>query len=253
MRAASLQRSLKLALAVSAAVAFAPAPAEASCTAPTTCICEEWPKAHVVRGSVRDRAGEMSRVEVMEVLAGEGADPIEPGDVIQGVLESSSCGLSLGSFLPGDDVLALWQGTTPDPMACPEFAECVSANCQASLPGSDMARSCRSECAEQARDACPASDPRLVLVPWHSPLELGEGRTLSSDLANVLADRALCNHVLAPPPEPCNDVILVPVEDGCSVGAVGSLSPKRQHSLIGWLLGLGIVFGLTRARRRVPR
>jgi MYXO-CTERM domain-containing protein len=259
MRAAFLQRGFNLVLNAStlavltALSTFAPSRAHAVCSAPTTCICEEWPKAHVVRGSVRDRAGEMSQVEVSEVLAGQGVDPIEPGDVIQGVLESPTCGLSLGSFFPGDDVLALWQGTMPDPMTCPEFVDCDEANCAGWGSNPDMARSCRTECLEQTRDACPANQPRLVLVPWRTELELGEGRTLSSDAVSVLADRYACNARFAPPTQPCNDVVLVPAKDGCSVGAVGSPSPERQHPLIGWLFGFGIVFGLTRARRRVPR
>lgn len=258
MHEAQFQRGLKVVSAVSVlfACGLVPALARASCVAPTTCICEEWPKAHVVRGSVRENSDGMSQIEVLEVFAGRGLDPVAPGDVIEGVLESASCGLSLGSFVPGDEVLALWQGTTPDPLECQEYVECDEERCAAWGSNHAMHESCRKECVDEALESCPAPTPRMVLVPWREKLELGEGRTLSADLVGILADRNQCNDVLAGPPPPCNDVILHGVRDGCSLGmssrALGSASDERQLSLIGWLFALVISFGFVRARRRVP-
>jgi MYXO-CTERM domain-containing protein len=194
----------------------------------------------------------MSQVEVTDVFAGAGIDPVAPGDLIQGVLESASCGLSLGSFDPGDDVLALWQGTMPDLLECQEYVDCDDERCAPWGANAAMVESCRLECIEETRDACPAPTPRMVLVPWREELELGEGRTLPVDRVGILADRGQCNLVLAPPPKPCNDVIFHEVSDGCSVGAVGSASDDRQLSCIGWLFALLLAFGFVRARRRVP-
>lgn len=254
MHEARSQRGLKvLSMAMAlAACAVAPRLARASCVAPTTCICEEWPKAHVVRGTVRENSDGMSKVEVTNVFAGAGLDPVAAGDVIEGMLESASCGLSLGSFVPGDDVLALWQGTMPDLLECQEYVDCDDERCASWGSNPAMLESCRLECVEETRDACPAAVPRMVLVPWREELELGQGRTLPSDRVGILADRYRCNDVLAPPPEPCNDVILHGVSDGCNVGAVGSASDDRQLSFIGWLFALVIAFGFVRARRRVP-
>jgi hypothetical protein len=254
MQVAWFQRGLKVVSAVSALVVcgLVPTPARAICEAPSTCICEEWPKAHVVRGTVRENSGTTSQVEVAEVFAGKGFEPVSPGDVIEGVLESASCGLSLGSFVPGDEVLALWQGTMPDPLECQEYVDCDEERCSAWGSSPAMFQSCRMECVEETRETCPGPVPRMVLVPWREKLELGEGRTLSSESVGILADRLRCNTVLASPPRPCNDVILHGVREGCSIGAVGSASDERQFSLIGWLFALAVSFGCMRARRGVP-
>jgi hypothetical protein len=226
-----------------------PSEARAICAAPTTCICEEWPRAHVLHGSVRDSAGTTSQVEVHEVLAGAGLDPVAPGDLIQGVLvEPESCGVSLGSFAAGDEVLALWQGTMPDSLECPEFADCVASRCAAWAGEPSMELACRSECVDDVRDACPSRAPRLVLVPWAPKLDLGEGRTLATEAAAVFADRNQCNGWLAPPPPLCNDEVLVEVEDRtCSAGSLGA-SSSRTSSVAAWLIGLALLFGSIRAR-----
>jgi hypothetical protein len=204
----------------------APAIARAICAEPITCICEFWPTAHVVHGMVRDSSDETSEVEVHEVLAGDAVDPVVPGDVIRGAVEDPQmCGLSSLSFAPGDEVLALWQGMEPDPFECPE-----------------------------ADATCPMVEPRLVLVPWGSQLDLGEGRTLGSDSAGILADRAQCRFRFpAPPPLPCNDQILVPVRENCSVGSFGSTPTGHSESLVAWLFGLATLCWSLRARMRSKR
>lgn len=164
----------------------------------------------------------MSQVEVQEVLAGAGVDSVSPGDLIEGELaEPTTCGLSLSSFAPGDEVLALWQGR---------------------------------HCEYDAADDCADAMPRLVLLPWSSELDLGDGRMLASDSAAVLADRNECNYMFAPPPPPCKDQILIEVDDHnkCSVGMIGSSTSRRDMSLGIASLGFALAFLFVRMRR-VPR
>jgi hypothetical protein len=244
-------------VALSAACALAstlsaPSEARASCAAPATCICEEWPKAHVLHGSVRDSVGSTSQIEVHEVLAGAGLDRVSPGDVIEGVLdEPEPCGLSLGSFAPGDEVLALWQGKPPEPLECPEFADCAASRCAAwAAADPSMALACRSECVDEVRDACPSPPPRLVLVPWASSLNLGEGRTLAADAVDILADRWRCNAQLAGPLPACNDVVAVGVDDrACSAVSLGAASSDRTSSVAAWLIGFALFCASIRLRR----
>jgi hypothetical protein len=218
-----ISRAALVACALGTAQLFAPGQALAICEAPVTCICEEWPTDHVVRGQVRDNTGALSQVEVMEVLAGAGADAVSPGDLIEGELaEPSTCGLSLSSFTPGDEVLALWQGK---------------------------------RCAYDASDECADAMPRLVLLPWGSELDLGDGRMLASDSAAVLADRNQCNFMFAPPPPPCDDQILVEVDDDgrCSVGSPGSSPASHRDGSLG-IASIGLALALLLARmRRVPK
>ena len=235
---------------------LAPSDASAICAAPVACICQEWPNAHVVRGSVRDSAGDTSQVEVMEVLAGAGEDPVAPGDVIAGELaEPTSCGLSLSSFASGDEVLALWEGTLPDPLECPELGDCTSARCAAWAGDPEMERSCRAECSDEVRAMCPMKTPRMVLVPWGDQFDLGEGRMLASDSAAVLADRNRCNSMFAPQPPPCNDQVLVGVHDDgtCSVGRLGSSGSDRSVSLLAAVLAFAFLRASGRRPRRVPK
>ena len=264
MQSAVVQRSFLVArgslvscmlAAISVVAALAPAAAHAVCAAPVTCICEEWPKAHVLRGTVRDTADDVSQVDVHEVLAGSGMDPVAPGDLIAGELaEPSTCGLSLSSFGPGDEVLALWEGTFPDPLECPELIDCTEARCDAWAAVPEMEQACRSECMGEVREACPAKTPRLVLVPWGSELDLGDGRMLASESAAVLADRWQCNTMFAGPLSPCNDQILVAVDDGnCSVGRLGSSESDRGVSLGVCFLVIAFVYLSVRRTRRVPR
>jgi hypothetical protein len=242
------QTALFAACAVAPAFS-APSEARAICAAPTTCICQEWPNAHVFHGSVRDSQGTTSQVEVHEVLAGAGLDPVAPGDLIQGALdEPEACGVSLGAFLPGDEVLALWQGTMPDPVECPEFADCTTSRCAAWAGDPSMELACHSECVDDVRDACPSRVPRLVLVPWAANLELGEGRTLAADAAAIFADRNRCNDRLAGPAPSCNDQVLVEVDDRtCSVGSLGASSDHT--SPVAGLIGFALFCWAFRARR----
>jgi hypothetical protein len=258
MQSAVVQRSFSVAhlsLVASLLASLTPAAAHAVCATPVTCICEEWPKAHVLHGTVRDTADDVSQVDVHEVLAGSGMDPVAPGDVIVGELaEPSTCGLSLSSFGPGDEVLALWEGTFPDPLECPELTDCTEARCDAWAAVPEMEQACRSECMGEVREACPAKTPRLVLVPWGAEIDLGDGRMLASESAAVLADRWQCNTMFAGPLPSCNDQILVAVDDSaCSVGRLGSSASDRGLSLVVCFFVIAFVYLSVRRTRRVPR
>lgn len=253
---ASRLRSLALVACAAVPVLAIAQSASAACAAPMACVCEAWPTGHVIHGKVREStAGEMTEVEVAEVLAGEGIEALNPGDVIRGVLQTSrTCGVAIGSFAAGDEVLALWQGAMPEPERCPEYSECTSNRCQfGSTSESFDTAACRADCAETVRDACPsdAGEPRLMLVPWGSELDLGEGRKLDSGAAGILASRLQCSmRFPAPPPPPCNDVIRVPVSEGCSVAVPGPAKGNRGTPIaFAWVFAFALVSWARRRRR----
>ena len=89
-----------------------------------------------------------------------------------------------------------------------------------------------------------ATPSGLTLIAWQDVLDLGEGRQLPANEVALLTDRDRCVwRYPAPPPQPCDDVVFSPIDDGCNAaGQHGAASATWCALLLLWAV-----------RRRVPR
>jgi uncharacterized protein (TIGR03382 family) len=247
-----MQRSAAYLAGLGAFLALTPVSAHAICAWPQSCICEALPTQNVLRGRVASLDGARATVEVHEVLATRSQLGTKPGATVTGVLdELNSCQLPDTGFAPGDEVLALWQGRTHSQLIdeCEPYAACSYEQCDA--PGTfgsgTVDKDCYQTCLEASSEACPdALDrSRLVLIAWQDRLDLGEDRQmLASEEAALLGDPNSCiGRYPPPPPLPCDDVVLRPIDEGCSAGG--------QHGAASatWC----VLLLLLAMRRRVPR
>ncbi|HKU40980.1 MAG TPA: hypothetical protein VJR89_22615 [Polyangiales bacterium] len=248
----------QLQLGLVCALTFAAAGrARASCEELDNCLCDgkTLPQQHVLRGRIANLAGLHATIEVHDSLVDNATFAIKPGTAILGTLEANvGCGLPDPSFVPGDEVLALWQGPVEDALLrCDAYLSCNSEQCDAAGAGDALDENCHQSCLEASLEDCPDAFDRslLVLIPWADTLDLGQGRELASDRAAVLGDSASC-HALFPRPEPppCDDVILRPVSEGCGVaGSRGASDTTGCALLLLWAASRVS----RRSRKSVPR
>jgi hypothetical protein len=178
---------------------------------PSACACNEFVGRAALHAIVTLLSGDHVEVQVRGPAAADACttngDPALPragrivGGQWQGLLP---CTPECAGIKAGDEVLALYEHNAEDEQRCPQYLDCLDAECAAEGSGRTGTSSaeCDMSCEEKTRSDCADYvdetwlDGRVALTLWNDELQLGGNWVSQSDAAALTVGGADCDQAL---------------------------------------------------------